>query len=140
MNDIVQALYTRIKDITITERDDTTPKDVTLYYGNAPRGSDFPHIILRPVDDVPRHLQSEDPLSFSTWDFQIWAESATQVGKIYDQLLPILNADDTDDSWIGMLRGRGLPLMSEENRPNEIIYSRVVECEIITQSAHFIVP
>lgn len=131
MNDIVQALYTKINNITITERDDTTDKDVTLYYGNAPRGSDFPHIILRPVDDVPRHLQSDTPLSFSTWDFQIWAESATEVGKIYEALLDRLNL--TDNNFIGFLRGRGLPLMSEENRPNEIIYSRVVECEIITQ-------
>ena len=120
--------------ITVTERDDTT--DVTLYYGNAPRGSSLPHIILRPVSDVPRHLQSQQgPLSFSTWDFQIWAKSATQVGEIYEKLLDIINCDDITDGWIGMLRGRGLPLMSEENRPNEIIYSRVVECEIITDTA-----
>ena len=128
MNHIVQALYTRIKaDSAIM----TT--GATLYYGNAPRGIPFPHIILRPVDDVPRHLQSQSPLSFSTWDFKIWADSATKVGEIYAALLTIFNADDTDDSFIGMLRGRGLPLMSEENRPNEIIYSRIVECEIITQ-------
>ena len=244
VNEIVRALYNRIKDDTCA----------TLYYGNAPRPSRnpdadadakdlFPYIVFSPVDDVPRHLQSELPLSFSTWDFKIWAESATEVGEIYAELLDIFNeivdvtkittyvigkpipeittTDDmnisageifdvdivffdrlvTEDNpdrvevpvtdftagditvigaargsltgsgavWvlsvtaglmktlkvsigadvvspnnnaaskiftvkspIGFLRGRGLPLMTEENRPNEIVYSRVVECEIIT--------
>ena len=230
VNEIVRALYNRIKDDTCA----------TLYYGNAPRPSRnpdadadaknlFPYIVFSPVDDVPRHLQSELPLSFSTWDFKIWAESATEVGEIYAELLDIFNeivvtektthvmgkptpeitktatdisAGETFDvdidfgtsvttftagditvmggargalletdsqnyvlsvtaslmktlkvsigadvvspnnnaaseifavkSPIGFLRGRGLPLMTEENRPNEIVYSRVVECEIIT--------
>ena len=125
VNKIVEALYDRVKaDGNIMSL------GAILYYGNAVRGSDFPHIILRPVDDVPRHLQDAIPLSITTWDFQIWAESAVELGCIYTALLDILNANDTDDAFIGMLRGRGLPLMTEENTANEIIYSRVVECEI----------
>ena len=139
MNHIVRALYDKIKDAT----------GATLYYGNAPRPSRnpdadddaknlLPYIVFSPVDDVPRHLQSELPISFSTWDFKIWAKSATDVGEIYEALLCMLDdADDsfrTDNCFIGFLRGRGFPLMSEENRPNEIVYSRVVECEIITDN------
>lgn len=108
-------------------------KVVVLYFGTAPRGTDYPHITFMPTSDVPLRIQDADPLSITHWDFKIWGSRAIDVGTIYAKLMNIFNQDDlgNHDAFIVALRGRGLPMMTEVNRPNEIIYSRVVECEVI---------
>ena len=127
MNAIATALKNRIGTITVGGL------SAGLYFGTAPRNTDYPHVTFMPTSDVPIRLQNEDPLSVTHWDFKIWGTKAIDVGKIYSELISIFNADDLDDnSVIVSLRGRGLPLVSEENRPDDIIYSRVIECEILT--------
>lgn len=107
-------------------------KVVGLYFGTAPRGTDYPHITFMPTSDVPLRIQDADPLSITHWDFKIWGSRAIDIGTIYAELMNIFNQDALgNDAFIVTLRGRGLPMMTEVNRPNEIIYSRVVECEVI---------
>ena len=56
--------------------------------------------------------------------------SIKEVSEIYDRIVKILESDISAEI-AASLRGRGMPLMAEENRPNEILYSRVIECEVI---------
>ena len=128
MNDIAMALKNRIEGNAVLQA-----LNAVLYFGTAPRGTAYPHITFRPTSDVPLRLQDADPISTTFWDFTIWGSKAIDVGTIYAELMDIFNQDNLVSTEIIIsLRGRGLPLTSEVNRANDIIYSRVVECEIIT--------
>ena len=126
MNDIATALKSKIDSSTVLSE-----LGAKLYFGTAPRGTDYPHITFMPTSDVPLRIQDADPISMTHWDFKIWGSRAIDVGTIYAELINIFNQDDLSTDFIVSLRGRGLPMMIEVNRPNEIIYSRVVECEVI---------
>ena len=109
--------------------------DVPVYSGVAPRNAKYPFVTIMPIVDVPILYQGNDPSSSQThWDLKIWDTSMFGVGEIYDWIVKIL---DTQISVDGItdpttsLRGRGMPLMAEDNRPNEILYSRVIECEVV---------
>ena len=142
-NAIATELYETLKadtDLTallenVPDSDGTDSEGV--YVGVAPRDAGYPFITIMPVDDVPRHFhrpvegEQADAVSFSTWDLKIWGKSMFEVGEIYDELLRILETDPFTEANETSLRGRGMPLMAEENRPNEILYSRVIECEVI---------
>ena len=116
---------------------DNMKQDVPIYSGVAKRDAIYPFITIMPVDDVPRiYHRGDTSTSQTTWDLKIWSKSMFEVGKIYDQVIEILDDGDTDkdihqEDFAASLRGRGMPMMAEDNRPNEIIYSRVIECEVI---------
>lgn len=125
MNEIATAL----KDIV----DGITGLGADLYFGDAPQGTDLPYITFMPMSDVPIHLMQgkDDQLSITHWDFKVWGKS-TEIGDIYQKLMDAFNDEaNIPDGYVSLLRGRGLPMRSEENRANEIIYSRIVECEVI---------
>jgi len=126
MNDIARSLKNKVDTSTVL-----SDIGAGLYFGTAPRGTDYPHITFMPTSDVPLRIQDANPLSITHWDFKIWGSKAIDVGTIYAELINIFNQDDLSTDFIVSLRGRGLPMMIEVNRPNEIIYSRVVECEVI---------
>ena len=147
--DVATALYKTLSGDTDTDGDpDTLPapvqytdkenmkQDVPIYSGVAKRDAEYPFVTIMPVDDVPRHFHrptsehQADVVSFQTWDLKIWGKSMEAVTEIYDQIVEILKSDISTDV-AASLRGRGMPLMAEENRPNEILYSRVIECEVI---------
>ena len=70
--------------------------------------------------------------SQTTWDLKIWGKSMKKVGEIYDRVIEILHTDtELSVDFAASLRGYGMPMMAEDNRPNEILYSRVIECEVI---------
>lgn len=128
MNDIATALKSRIDTSTVL-----SDLGAGLYFGNAPRDTPYPFVTFMPTSDVPLRIQDADPIAITHWDFKIWGSKAIDVGTIYAELINIFNQDDlSNNEFIITLRGRGLPMLTEVNRPNEIIYSRVVECEIIT--------
>ena len=111
---------------------------VTVYSGVARRDAEYPFITIMPIADVPILYQGDDPSTSQTmWDLKIWAEKMKDVGEIYDRIVKILDTQISvdfgqhDTRTSTSLRGRGMPLMTEENRPNEILYSRVIECEVI---------
>ena len=110
--------------------------DANVVTGVGARNANYPCITIMPVDDVPRHFQcptsddQADAVSFQTWDLKIWGKSIKEVSEIYDRVIEILETDISTEI-AASFRGRGMPLMAEDNRPNEIIYSRVIECEVI---------
>ena len=151
-NAVAKALYTTLDDDTEPEMIDNPdyPDDpdapemidnpdypglmelgVTVYSGVAPRDAEYPFITIMPIADVPILYQGDDPSTSQThWDLKIWAKSMKRVGEIYDRIVEILDMQLSSD-FAASLRGRGMPLMTEENRPNEILYSRVIECEVV---------
>ena len=107
---------------------------VIVYAGVAKREANYPFITITPVSDVPRiYHRGDTSTSQTTWDLKIWDKSMLGVGDIYDRVIEILETDieDIPDGLSASFRGRGMPLMAEDNRPNEILYSRVIECEVI---------
>ena len=125
-NAVATSLYT-----TLNGDSDLDSFGVTVFSGVAPRDAEYPFITIMPVADVPILYQGDDPSTSQTmWDLKIWDTSMFSVGKIYDQIVEILDTQLSAD-FAASLRGRGMPLMAEENRPNEILYSRVIECEVI---------
>lgn len=123
MNDIATSLKTIVDGIT--------DLGATLYFGDAPKGTAIPYITFNPISDVPLRLMQQQQLSITHWDFKIWAKS-TEIGDIYSKLMDAFNDEaNIPSDFVSLLRGRGLPMHSEENRANEIIYSRIVECEVI---------
>ena len=122
--------------------------DVNVVTGVGKRNANYPCVTIFPVDDVPRIYHRGDPstsctpTSQTTWDLKIWGKSIEEVSKIYDRIVESLESDiilmhncegepELVDDGAASFRGRGMPLMAEDNRPNEIIYSRVIECEVI---------
>ena len=109
---------------------------VKIYAGVASRDAKYPFITIMPIADVPI-LYHEDPSTSQThWDLKIWAESMKDVGEIYDRIVEMFDnnmiadmIEGTDSS--ATLRGRGMPLMAEDNLPCTILYSRVIECEVV---------
>ena len=93
--------------------------------------------VMLATDDVPVTSPPDPPwkvvgthVSFTTWDLKIWGKNIAEVSGIYDRVIEILETDISTEI-AASFRGRGMPLMAEDNRPNEIIYSRVIECEVI---------
>ena len=126
-NAVATALYT-----TLNGDSDLDTFGVTVYSGVAPRNADYPFITIMPVADVPILYHHDDPSTSQTvWDLKIWDTSMLGIGKIYDRIVEMLDTQQISEDFAASLRGRGMPLMTEENRPNEILYARVIECEVV---------
>ena len=137
--DIIRSIFSTITDddgnILTADADGITTTKITpdtpFRYGIASRDTTYPFVSVMPVSDVPILLQDrQTPVSVTNWDFKVWGKSASEVTEIYDHLINIFNNVEFDSDFVSNIRGTGLALVAEENRPNEIIYSRVIDCEI----------
>ena len=129
MNAIATSLYALINDnITVSRSGGNV--DVGLHFGLAKPGTEYPYITYIPTDENPLLLHDQKPISETNWDFKIWSSDVEEIGTIFEELVKLFNAHDLDTANIGMVRGQGLPIMTEDNQPNEIVYSRIIECMV----------
>ena len=130
MNAIAEALRNLI------DRDVAGISRSKIYFGPATRSESGLYITYFPTDDMPIRIHTggasdvDQGLKETHWDFKIWGPNAMDVGDIYEKLTDAFNKGvlDVPGGIVGLLCGNGMPMMAEENEPNNIIYSRVLEC------------
>lgn len=133
MNEIAVALVNLITGNAVIQA-----FGVRLYFGPAPTSAEYPYITYLPTDDVPRQLHTDADATATQaivethWDFKVWGPDAEAVGNIYQALIDIFNTSELD-GYVGLKRGNGMPMIPEENRPDDIIYSRMIECSVFKE-------
>ena len=131
MNDIAEALFTRINN-----QIQVNNSDVRLYHGVAPRSTQYPYITYLSADEYPILFHNSEgdnpPISEMYWDFTIYSNDAMDIGSIYEGLLDIFNSHDIDNI-IGIVRSTGMPMIIDDNQPDNLVYSRTVECKIFVR-------
>ena len=131
MNDVAIAFYNAINN-NITVQKNGVDTDVRLYFGLAPPKTKYPYITYLPTDENPIHFLDDDPLSETNWDFKIWGSDVLEIGTIFQELIDIFNSNDLDADFVGTFSSTGMAMIVEINEPNNIVYSRIVECTVLT--------
>lgn len=148
MNDIAEKLFTRINNqIQVTRRDEIIV-DVRLYHGAASRTASrdmsndtkYPYITYLAADEYPiifhNGSENEDefnpPIVETYWNFTIWSDDAKDIGTIHEGLVDIFNENDIE-GVVGTIRSQGMPMMIDDNEPENLVYSRSIECRIYVE-------
>lgn len=131
MNDVAIAFYNAINN-NITVQKSGVDTYVRLYFGLAPPKTKYPYITYLPTDENPIHFLDDDSLAETNWDFKIWGSDVLEIGIIFQELIDIFNSNDLD-TFVGTFSSTGMAMIVEINEPNNIVYSRIVECTVWTE-------
>ena len=138
MNDIAADLYALFENTIMINDDSDNPIYAPVYYGQAIEDATYPYITYIETDNTPILLHkgqegdADEPKTIveTNWDFRVWGTDAKEINSIFNEIIQIIN---TNNMHAGMIRGQAMPVMIEDNLPNDILYSRLIECKIYAE-------